>query len=122
MSQMIRCKHCHRWVPANPRIKDQQYCGRKKCQRARKTEWQRSRLKVDPQYKANQDEARAKWRRKNSGYSKQYRDANPAYCDSNRTLQKKRDQKRQNKMSGLPLPGIGPAHMNALVAENILKQ
>jgi len=60
-----------------PRIKDQQYCGRKKCQRARKAEWQRTKLKVDPQYKANQDEARAKWRRKNPEFSKQYRDANP---------------------------------------------
>lgn len=119
MSQ-IRCKHCHRWVPANPRIKDQQYCGRKKCQRARKAEWQRNKLKVDTQYKANQDEAKAKWRRQNPAYSKQYRDANPAYCDRNRELQKKRDQKRQNKTSGLPLPVIGPAHMDAVAVENIL--
>lgn len=118
MSQMIRCKHCHQWVPANSRIKDQRYCSRKKCQRARKAEWQRSKLKIDPQYKANQDDAKAIWRRKNPGYSKQYRDANPEYGDRNRTLQKKRDQKRPNKTSGIPLPDVGSGHMDASMDEN----
>src|SRR6056297_1706687 len=119
MTRMIQCKHCHRWVPANPRLKNQHYCNRKKCQRARKAEWQRTRLKIDPQYKIHQDEAKAKWRGKNSGYSKQYRNDNPKYCERNRELQKKRDQKRQNRISGLPFPDTCPANMDALLIENI---
>jgi len=120
MSQMIRCKHCHRWVRANPRIKDQQFCGRKKCQRARKAEWQRNKQNIDPQYKANQDDAKAKWRRKNPGYSKQYRDANPKYCDRNRQLQKKRDLKRRNKTPSRSRPETGRGYMDASMIENIL--
>lgn len=118
MSQMIRCKHCHQWVPANPRIQDQRYCNRKKCQRARKAEWQRAKLKIDPQYKASQDDAKAKWRRENPGYSKQYRDANSKYGDRNRKLQKMRDQKRLNKSPGMPLPDVGPDHLDPSIPKS----
>ncbi len=52
MNKKIRCANpacrCH-FIP-NPRIKNQQYCNRKDCQRVRKRLWQRRKMKSDPDY------------------------------------------------------------------------
>ena len=50
----IRCAHCRCLFVPNHRIKNQRYCNKKECQRARKNAWQRQKLANDPDYKANQ--------------------------------------------------------------------
>ena len=37
MGQLNKCVHCRRHFRPNPKIKNQSYCGRKECQRARKS-------------------------------------------------------------------------------------
>lgn len=99
MTQMIRCKGCHRYVPGNPRIKDQSYCKRTACQNERKGKWEKARIENDPGYKASREKSKAKSRKKNSGYWAQRRSRDPDYCKRNRELQKKRDQnKRERKL------------------------
>jgi len=120
MSQMIRCKSCQRYVPANPHIKDQGYCKRNACQRARKSKWQMARIEIDPGYKAHQNESKAKWRKQNPGYSKQYRAEHPDYCDRNRALQKKRDQKRRDKKARMHQLDTDIAKMDALIDKNYI--
>lgn len=93
--KMIRCEFCQRWVPANPRIKNQKCCGRKKCQQARKTEWNRQKIKNDQEYSDRKNESGKKWQEKNRDYWGKYRANNQEYCDRNRELQKKRDLKRK---------------------------
>ena len=99
MIQMIRCKGCHRYVPGNPRIKDQSYCKRTACQNKRKGKWENARIASDPDYKASREKSKAKSRKKNPGYWAQRRARDPDYCKRNRELQKKRDQNsRQRKL------------------------
>ena len=58
----VRCAHCgSRFVP-NPRIRNQRYCGKIECQRARKTSWQRQKLATDPDYQANKQDSQRAWR------------------------------------------------------------
>ena len=97
MTQMIRCKSCHRYVPGNPRIKDQSYCKRTACQNERKSKWEKARIANDPGYKASRQKSKAKSRKKNPGYWAQRRARDPDYCKRNRELQKKRDQKRRER-------------------------
>jgi hypothetical protein len=54
MGRLIRCSHCGRSVRANPRLREQRYCGDRCCQRARKTLWQRQKMTSDADYQANQ--------------------------------------------------------------------
>ena len=62
-SEILKCKNCRRVIRnPNPRIKNQEYCGEKKCQRARKRKWQRRKMSSDQDYRLNQEAALAKWR------------------------------------------------------------
>lgn len=79
MPHMIRCACCGRLVPANPRVKDQKYCGEKACQRARKAEWQRRKLAKDEKYRADQKEAQKLWRENNPDYWRKYRHRHPGH-------------------------------------------
>jgi len=67
------CSCCHRTVPANPRSKNQQFCGQSACQRARKTHWQRAKLLSDPEYLRNQRDACRAWREIHRDYWRQRR-------------------------------------------------
>ena len=66
----IRCKNCRRLVPANPRLKEQEYCGQKQCQQARKNEWRRQQRKKDPLYRRDERDSRQKWIENNPEYER----------------------------------------------------
>ena len=84
MSRAIRCAHCRRLFPPNPHVKNQRFCNKAACQRARKNLWQRQKMASD----------RSK---RHPGYWRHYRRKNPAYCERNRLLQSVRDKKRRTK-------------------------
>ncbi len=88
----FRCACCRRILPRNPRVNDQQYCGAKACQRARKSKWQREKQQNDPDYRANKRESQRVWQKKNPSYWQWYRHKNPGYCERNRKLQRARDR------------------------------
>ena len=67
------CSCCHLTLPANPRIKDQYFCGQPVCQRARKTQWQKAKLATDPEYLENQRDACRAWRETHMDYWRQRR-------------------------------------------------
>jgi hypothetical protein len=97
MNQKIRCANpnCRRLFLPDPRVKDQRYCNKKACQRFRKRQWQRRKIKSDPDYRDDQHDARQYWMEQNRGYWHQYRDKHPEYVERNRILQKKRDKTRR---------------------------
>lgn len=97
MGKTIRCKGCHRIVPANPRLKnnEQGYCGAPVCQNKRKAEWEKAKLARDPSYKAKRAQTKSKYEKKNPGRSRQYRACNPKSHERNLLLQSKRDLKRR---------------------------
>ena len=95
MEPQLRCAHCNCLFKANARVKNQRYCSEKDCQRARKNLWQKEKMANDPDYKANQRECQKRWRKRNPGYWKKYRDQHPESSERNRILQKNRDSKRR---------------------------
>lgn len=97
----IVCAHCRETVPANPRIKGQRFCRNPACQRARKTAWERQKIKKDPDYRANRRESQNTWKAKHPEYYKTYRRRNPQKALQNRIRQKIRNQKRAKRLRQL---------------------
>jgi len=120
MSCMIRCIHCGRHFILNPRVKDQRYCGRKECQRARKTLWQREKMRTDPEYQTNQRESHRSWRERNPGYWKEYRIGHPEYAMRNRILQRHRDKRRLPYCAGRKSCKDGRVNAKSLFDSNRL--
>lgn len=91
MRERIRCVHCSCLLFPDPRVKNQRYCSKKDCQRARKKLWQKEKLARDSDYKLNQRDSNEQWRSCHPDYWKDYRLRNPEYTRRNRELQKLRD-------------------------------
>jgi DNA-directed RNA polymerase subunit RPC12/RpoP len=108
MNRMIRCAHCGRRILSNPRVKEQRYCSRKACQRARKTLWQRVKMATDPDYQLNQRDCQKDWNKRNPDYWRLYRSRNPGYRTRNRLLQKHRDRRRRDLAKMDAFGGISP--------------
>lgn len=90
------CRRCGKTIrDPNPRIKNQTHCNEPACQRARKAQWQRKKMRTDPDYQKNQMHAQDQWLLRNPDYWKRYRRKNKAYQQRNRELQKVRDAKRR---------------------------
>ena len=67
------CPNCGSLFVPSPRVKNQKYCGKKKCRRAWKREWQRQKMEKDAEYRANQRRAQAAWRERHPDYWREYR-------------------------------------------------
>jgi len=96
LMKKIPCCHCGRYFIPDPRQKNQRYCSEKKCQRARKSAWQGSRMKSDPVYRANQKQSQTDWLSNNGDYWKRYRAEHPEQTARNRALQKVRNKLRHS--------------------------
>jgi len=96
MNQKIRCLNpaCRGLFLPNPHVKNHRYCNRKDCQRVRKRQWQRQKMKHDPDYRDNQRDAQQCWMEQNRGYWRRYRGQHPQYVKRNRLLQRERDRRR----------------------------
>lgn len=95
----FRCACCKRVRIRNLRVKNQRYCGDKRCQQARKSNWQREKQQADPDYRMNKKESQRIWKQNNPDYWKRYRRQHPEYCMHNRQVQRTRDRKRQMNAS-----------------------
>ena len=92
---MICCKHCGKQF--QPSRKTQSYCSSQRCQRKRKSVWQRQKLSDDSDYREAQREAQKRWRKKHPDYWKNYRQRNPSYTIRNRRSQRERNSKRRSQ-------------------------
>ena len=90
----IPCCHCGDYFPPSPRHKDQRFCKKSACQKARKAEWQRNKMATDPEYRANQRQSHQEWLWANPNYWKGYRKRNPEKAVRNRMLQTIRNRRR----------------------------
>ncbi|WP_080405029.1 hypothetical protein [Burkholderia ubonensis] len=75
----------------------QRYCSSKACQRARRRDWQNHRLHIDGDYRENQARAQARWRAGHSSYWREYRASHPVYRERNRSMQRRRNERRSFK-------------------------
>jgi hypothetical protein len=92
-----RCAFCRRKYTKNPRVKRQSYCGKQPCQRARRRRWQRQKMSMDTNYRMNQKDCMARWRKRNPDYWQQYRKSHMAYTLQNRLLQRFRNMNRPGR-------------------------
>ena len=93
----ILCKNCFGFFPPSPRHKDQKYCMKPECRRAKKADWKRHKMNTDPKFQEDQYLANKKWAENHPGYWKDYRDNNPDKAERNRTLQIVRNRRRAER-------------------------
>ena len=100
-----RCGHCGRFFTVCPRVGERQkFCGRQACQRFRKSQWTREKLKRDEAYRLNQADAQRLWRQKNPGYWREYRQRRAAYTERNREQQRERNRRLRPQGASLLQP------------------
>jgi len=93
---MIRdiCIHCEQTFKRHS--KNQKYCGKKDCQKARKAKWRRDELNKNPKFKVEQEQAQTDWKDKMpKDYWKNYREKNIEKTERNRILQRVRNHRRR---------------------------
>ena len=73
---MNKCINCGKDIILIPQISKQTYCSSDECQKKRKTNWQKQKLKTDPDYKENQIRAQKAWANRNKDYWQKYRELN----------------------------------------------
>ena len=88
-----QCQGCGQPFQPRPQVPQQLYCSSPECQRARRQQWQRSKLKSDPDYRDNQARAQQTWSQRNPDYWRMYRETHPEHVERNRVLQRDRDAK-----------------------------
>ena len=96
----IQCCHCGHFFPKSPRHKEQYYCRKPECQKARKAAWKRKKMRDDPEYRLNHQASNKAWFEAHPGYWKMYRKKNPKKAERNRILQKIRNKRRLKKNQG----------------------
>jgi hypothetical protein len=90
-----RCAACGKSFRPCQRVRDQKYCGKEECRRARRRRWQRARRRADADYRDNQARAQRGWVEGNSAYWRAYRSGHPDYAQANREKQRQRDCRRR---------------------------
>ncbi|ETR68826.1 MAG: hypothetical protein OMM_10138 [Candidatus Magnetoglobus multicellularis str. Araruama] len=89
------CFNCGKELVPPFRNPNQQYCNARECQNARRRLSQKKKMISDPDYKANQKQARTTWCERNPDYYKIYRQKNKDYTERNRILQRERNKRRR---------------------------
>lgn len=97
--EKIPCVHCG--VYFIPRNRNQNYCQKPGCQRARKAAWQRFKMRTDAEYRTQQRLSNRKWLENTPGYWKNYRRRNPDKTERNRALQHIRNRRIRHAGKGL---------------------
>lgn len=93
----IQCWHCGDFFLKSPRHKQQCYCMKAACRRARKAAWKRKKMREDPEYRLNQKTSNKQWAKAKPGYWKMYRKRNPEKAERNRILQVLRNRSRSRR-------------------------
>lgn len=89
------CESCGQLFLPNPKVPDQKFCRKKKCQRKRRSLWQKKKRSTDIAYRENQKDAQKAWVERNKGYWMKYRKDHIEYTDKNRKMQRKRNINRK---------------------------
>lgn len=102
----VPCCHCGSFFTPSPKHKSQNYCMRPDCRRARKAAWKREKMRLDPDFKLDQQLANKKWANANPDYWKDYRSRNKEKVERNRQLQTIRNRRRKAGPKGAPTGSV----------------
>src|SRR4030066_1403571 len=97
----IKCLHCGREVPHNPRIKKQKFCSSRACQNARRYTTNKARANKSSECRSLRKARNKHWRENYPAheYQKEYRKKHPEYVNCNREGQIERNKKRKPESS-----------------------
>ena len=90
----VICVNCCDFFPPSPRHKNQSYCLKPECRRAKKAAWKRTKMRTDAKFRQDQRLSNQKWARNNRDYWTLYRRRNPDKAYRNRILQRIRNKRR----------------------------
>jgi len=93
----IACCSCGDLCERSVRHKNQCYCPKPECQRARKAAWKRYKMCTDPDYRFNQRLSNQTWAKAHPGYWRAYRKRHPEKAERNRLLQAIRNRRRSRQ-------------------------
>ncbi len=114
------CIYCGDMFELSPRHNNQTCCVRAACQKAKKAEWQRRKMKTDPEYRASQKVSQGKWAQSTPRYWKEYRKNHPEKAERNRLLQAVRNRRAKARRIGAKMDASGLiAKMDASKPSNI---
>ena len=89
------CRYCQQSFQPSKYRPDQSVCSSADCQRQRRTDHHRQKLKADSEYAQVVRDSQRKWRETHPEYQKQYRERHPESAEQNRHQQRRRDGKRR---------------------------
>lgn len=98
MSESRRCLYCHRPFLPSVYRRQQVVCSQAECQRQRRTEYHRQKLRSDPEYRQVAHDSQRKWRQAHPDYLRQYLAHHAETVERNRQQQRLRDQKRRFRL------------------------
>lgn len=89
------CASCNDEVTPNPKLKGRQqsYCGKANCQKARKAAWKRKKMRSCPEFRSDHALSNKKWSMSHPSYWQDYRLSNPDKTYRNRLLQHQRNRR-----------------------------
>jgi len=89
------CRYCQQVFQLSPYRPQQAVCGQVACQRRRRREYHRNKIRSDPLYADTVLRSRKKWRDEHPGYQKQYWHTHRKAAERNRQQQRQRDRRRR---------------------------
>jgi hypothetical protein len=89
------CRYCQKTFQPSKHRPEQAVCSDSACQRQRRKDYHRQKISHDTVYRQVCLESPQKWRERNPGYWKQYRQKHPEVVTRNRERQQSRDRKRR---------------------------
>jgi hypothetical protein len=89
------CPYCQQSFEPSSYRPEQSVCSRPACQRHRRADYHRQKIKTDPVYAQVVRDSQRKWREAHPDYQSGYRQKNPAAVEQNRQQQQRRDRQRR---------------------------
>ena len=89
------CRYCQQIFQPSIYRPQQSVCSDSTCQRQRRNEYHREKIRNDAAYADDVRASQRKWRESNPEYWKRYREQNPESAERNRRRQRLRDRKRR---------------------------
>jgi hypothetical protein len=90
-----RCPYCQQVFQPAPYHPQQIVCSQSACQRRRRRDYHREKIRADALYAQVVRESQKQWRDEHPHYQKQYRQTHPELVELNRQRQHQRDQRQR---------------------------
>lgn len=99
MIPTCRCPYCQHIFQPSPYRVQQRVCSQPECQRRRRADYHRQKIRTDPLYAQVVQDSRKQWRSEHADYQKTYWQTHPEAAERNRQRQRRRD--RQDRVTSL---------------------